>query len=392
MIRKRNLIVVIGMIAFVVAGGMVMGGAKGQSSGTATQVSAPGPKKAEEQFKNIEVLKGIPADQLIPGMQFITTSLGVECEFCHVEGAFEKDDKKPKQTARKMMEMMFAINKENFEGHREVTCYSCHRGSAKPVGMPPVMTEDAKAGMGGAKKGAEGGDDAEEKSEPSGPAPEQLFDKYLQAVGGAGAIEKTTSRVMKGTITFGDRNVPIEIFSKDPEKRISYTHTPEGDSVTAFDGHEGWLSFPGRPVHEMHGPDIDAAAMDADLHFAAHLKGMFSEARLRGTEKVGDREAYVVVGRREGKTPLRLYFDEQSGLLVRLVRFGETPLGRLPTQIDYADYRGAGAVKIPFRWTLARPGGRFTIQISEVKENVPVDEAKFAKPPAPVADQKGPAK
>ena len=116
---------------------------------------------------------------------------------------------------------------------------------------------------------------------------------------------------------------------------------------------------------------------------------MFSEVKVRGTEKVGERDAYLVIGQRDGKTPLRLYFDEQSGLLVRLVRYGETPLGRMPTQIDYADYRDAGGVKIPFRWTLARPGGRFTIQVSEVKENVPVDDAKFARPPAPPEAQKG---
>jgi hypothetical protein len=386
----RNLIVVFGIIVSVAAGAILLGGAKAQSSGLA---STAGPKKAEEQFKNIQVLKGIPADQLIPAMQFITASLGVGCEFCHVEGAFEKDDKKPKQTARKMMAMMFAIDKDNFEGHRAVTCYSCHRGNAKPVAMPPVLAEEAKLETTESKKGgAEGGIAAEDKSDQNGPAPEQLFEKYLQAVGGTGAVNKVTSRVMKGTITFGDRNVPIEIFSKDPEKRISITHTPDGDSVTAFDGHDGWLSFPGRPVREMHGPDIDAAAMDADLHFPAHLSAMFSASRLQGTEKVGDREAYVVVGPREGKTPLRLYFDEQSGLLVRLVRLGETPLGSLPTQIDYADYREPGGMKIPFRWTLARPGGRFTIQINEVKENVAVDDAKFAKPASPPADQKGPAK
>ena len=81
-----------------------MGGAKAQSGGAPAAANAAGPKKAEEQYKNIQVLKGIPADQLIPAMQFIATSLGVECEFCHVEGAFEKDDKKPKQTARKMMD------------------------------------------------------------------------------------------------------------------------------------------------------------------------------------------------------------------------------------------------------------------------------------------------
>ncbi|MGC2815948.1 MAG: c-type cytochrome, partial [Candidatus Acidiferrum sp.] len=96
------------------------GGAKASAGET--------PKKAEEVFKNIQVLKGVPADQLIPAMEFITSSLGVECSFCHVEGHFEKDDKKPKKTAREMMQMMFALNKNSFEGHREVTCYSCHRG------------------------------------------------------------------------------------------------------------------------------------------------------------------------------------------------------------------------------------------------------------------------
>jgi photosynthetic reaction center cytochrome c subunit len=380
--KDRRLGAIVGMFAVLAVGGVAIRSARAQSPAAAPPASsASAPKKAVEQFKNIQVLKDIPADQLIPAMQFITASLGVECGFCHVEGAFEKDDKKQKVTARKMMEMMFTINQENFEGHREVTCYSCHRGSTDPVGTPLVMAEVAMPGMGEAKKSEENHDEGAD-TKASGPTADQLFDKYLKAVGGAAAIDKVTSRVMKGTITFGDRNVPIDIYSKDPDMRVSFTHTPDGDSVTAFDGHEGWLGAPKRPVHEMRGPDIDAAAMDADLHFAAHLKGMFSEAQVRGTEKIGEHDAYLVVGRREGKTPLRLYFDAQSGLLVRLVRFGETPLGRLPTQIDYADYREVSGVKIPFNWTLARPGGRFTIQVSEVKQNVPVDDSKFAKPAA----------
>jgi len=392
---KRKLAVILGTIPLLAIVGVVMGEAKAQSAGAphaAVNQLPAGPEKAEEHYQNIQVLKGIPADQLIPGMQFITASLGVECQFCHVEGAFEKDDKKPKQTARKMMEMMFAINKDNFEGHREVTCYSCHRGNTDPVGTPAVMAEEPKPAMGEARNTEEKKGEGTDGKERTGPSADTVLEKYLQAVGGAAAIEKITSRVMTGTISFGDRNVAIDILSKDPDKRISFTHTPDGDSVTAFDGHEGWLGFPGRPAREMHGSELDAAAMDADLHFAAHLKGMFSEAQVRGTEKVGDHDAYLVIGRREGKPPLRLYFDEQSGLLVRLVRYGETPLGRMPTQIDYADYREAGGVKIPFRWTLARPSGRFTIQLSEVKQNVLVDDAKFAKPPAPQEEKKGSAK
>src|SRR5580658_7492763 len=121
-------------------------------------------KKAEEQFKNIQVLKGVPADQVIPTMQFMTASLGVECEFCHVQGAFEKDDKKPKVTARKMVEMMITINQDNFDGNREVTCYSCHRGSTAPVATPAVMTAESKPALAEPKE-----TDQAEAKETSGP-------------------------------------------------------------------------------------------------------------------------------------------------------------------------------------------------------------------------------
>jgi photosynthetic reaction center cytochrome c subunit len=383
---NRKATFVLGALALLVVCGSVVSAVKAQSGTAAPAAGAPAAeKKAEEQFKNIKVLKGIPADQLIPTMQFMAASLGVECDFCHVQGAFEKDDKKPKQTARKMMDMMFAINKDNFSGHREVTCYSCHRGTTAPVAIPLVMTEEPKEAMGGPKKP----DEETKPKEEAGPKPEQLLDKYVQAAGGAAAIDKVTSRVMTGKIEFGGLSAAIDIYTKDPDMRISFTHMPEGDNITAFDGHAGWMGAAGRPVREMHGGDLDGASIDADLHFATHLKQMFSEMKVRGTEKIGDHDAYVVVGEREGKPPIQLYFDKQSGLLVRMVRLGETALGRLPTQIDYADYRDTEGVKIPYRWILARPSGRFTIQVSEVKQNVPVDDAKFAKPPeAP----KGPAK
>src|SRR6267378_1400215 len=106
--------------------------------------SAAQPKMTEQAFKNIQVLKGLPADQLIPSMQFISASLGVECDYCHVESAFDKDDKKPKPIARKMIQMMFAINQDNFEGRREVTCNSCHRGSPHPADTPAIGGEAAR--------------------------------------------------------------------------------------------------------------------------------------------------------------------------------------------------------------------------------------------------------
>jgi photosynthetic reaction center cytochrome c subunit len=378
MMNRKSVLVLFSTIALMASGSFI--GSLKAAPGPVQSSGEQPPKKAEEQFKNIQVLKGVPADQLFPSMQFITASLGVECDFCHVQGAFEKDDKKPKAIARKMMEMMFAINKDNFDGHRAVTCYSCHRGNAKPLAIPVVMSDEPKeattAGMGTGKP------ESAKETKDANPAADQLIDKYLQAAGGAPAIDKVTSRIMKGTIDFGGKSLPIDIYAKAPDERISFTHMPEGDSVTAFNGHEGWLGTPGRPIREMHGGDLDGASIDADLHFASRLKQMFSEVNTQGSEKIGDQEAYVVVGKREGKTPIILYLDKQSGLLVRLVRYGDTALGWLPTQIDYADYRDTGGVKVPYRWTLARPSGRFTIQVTELKQNVPVDDAKFVKPAA----------
>ena len=367
--------------------GLTLGLAGTRAQSAPAQAPAAGeafPKLAEEQFKNIQALKGIPADELVPSMQFIAASLGVECEFCHMRNEFAKDDKKPKVTARKMINMVMAINKENFEGHREVTCYSCHRGSTDPVGTPIITAEEPKVGTGGGKKPGE-----EKFALPPG---DQLLDKYLAAVGGADALQKITSRVQKGTLTaFGGQHFSVEVYSKAPDKRVSIMHLQSGDSLTAFDGKRGWLSVPGR-VHMMTAAENDAARMDADLYFAVHLKTLYQKFRVDAGEKMDGRDTYLVTGHSEGQPTLRLYFDQQSGLLLRLVRYADTPLGRNPTQIDYADYRDADGVKLPFRWTLARPGNRFTIQVEQLQQNLPVDDAMFAPPPPPpAAEPKPPA-
>jgi hypothetical protein len=362
----------------------ISAGARAQSAPPKTpNAAAPAPKLAEEEYKNIQVLKGIPAEQLIPTMQFVAASLGVECEHCHVEHANDKDDKKPKLTARKMMTMMMAINKENFDGHREVTCYSCHRGSLKPVATPIITSENPRTeGAAGAKPG---------EAKPPLPTADQLLDKYLAAIGGAEKLQKITSRVQKGTLNaFGDQHFPVDIYSKGPDKRDSVMHLKNGDSITAFDGKQGWLSIPGR-VHMMSAAENDAVRIDADLYFPAHLKTLYQKFSVDPGEKIDGHDTYLVVGESEGKPPLQLYLDKESGLLLRLVRFAETALGRNPTQIDYADYREADGVKIPFRWTLSRPGNHFTIQIDQVQQNVPVDDSKFVAPPPPPAEARKPA-
>ena len=350
-------------------------------------------KTADQVYKNIEVLKGIPAGQLIPAMQFITASLGVECSFCHVEGHFEKDDKKPKQVARDMMKMMFALNKDNFEGHREVTCYSCHRGAPNPLTIPLVGGESQlNPAVGGPTAGpvaSDAADAATPKLPANLPTVSQLLENYVRALGGSAAIEKIATRVEKGSTTFHGQPQTVEIFTQAPDKQSIVRHMSGTESiVTTFDGQSGWSIAPNRPPREMHAADIVAARMDADLQFPLHIQEDFPELRLEYPEKINDQDAYSLVAIREGQPPVKLYFDEQSGLLIRMIRYAESPLGRNPTQIDYADYRGVDGVQVPFRVTTSQPGNTNAIQFEAVQQNVPIDPAIFAKPkPLPPASK-----
>jgi photosynthetic reaction center cytochrome c subunit len=339
-------------------------------------------KTTEQVYKNIKVLKGVPADQLVPAMQFISASLGQGCDFCHVEGHFDQDDKKPKETARKMMAMMFAINKDNFDNERKVTCYSCHQGASKPVGTPAIAEESAKSMMAEPPPAA--------KIDLSKlPSASDLIDKYVQAAGGVEAIGAISSRAEKGTVTgLGGRRFPIEIFNQVPNKGAVLTHYPNGQSLTVYDGHEGWFSFSGHPTRAVEGADLEAAKIDNDLHLATDLKHLFREFKPAPPEKIQDHEAYQILGLNDGQPAVELYFDEQSGLLVRQVRYAQSPLGLYPTRIDYADYRDHDGVKIPFRVTTTHPGSGSVLQVEQVQQNVRIDDAKFAKPASPTSAEK----
>lgn len=341
---------------------------------TAEVVSAgSSPKRAKDVFKNVQVLQDVPASQLIPAMEFISSSLGVECNFCHVEGHFEKDDNKPKRTARNMMKMMFALNKNNFDGQREVTCYSCHRGARDPLSIPVADTDLSRT--------SNGGDSGAPMLPGNLPTISQLLENYVNALGGASFVGAITARIEKGTaILQGGHPVSMEIFTQTPEKQAIVRHLPGGDSSTVFDGQAGWFAFPGHPVRAMLGADLEAAGVDADLQFPLHIRQYYRELRIEYPEIISGREAYVLYAVREGQPATKLYFDEQSGLLLRVVRYAESPLGLDPAEIDYADYRAVDHLKVPFRVTFSQPGSTTIFEIENVQQNVAIDSARFIKP------------
>lgn len=339
-----------------------------------------GTKTAVQQFKNIQVLKDIPADQLIPSMQFIANSLGVECDFCHVEGAFDKDDKEEKKTARKMMAMMITINQENFEGKKEVSCNTCHRGTPHPRGVPEIP-EQAKAAVSTEEMEKQHHEHNAERG-----SADPIINAYLKAVGGADAIAKLKSVTEKANMGMGPgRAVSVEIFEETPVRRVSVAHMGDKDSVTAYNGEDGWLSFPGRPLRPMNGDEQYAAKLDAQFLVPSDPRKAFAEIRTVQADTINGKEMNVVIGKNPGQAPVTLFFDKQSGLLVRMVRYADTPLGRNPTQVDFADYRDQSGAKIPFEWTIARPLGRFTMKVDSVQVNAPIDAKTFQKPEAPAA-------
>lgn len=332
-------------------------------------------KAAPPNFKNLQVLKDVPSDQLIPAMQFISASLGVECEFCHVRDAFDKDDKQAKQTARRMIRMMFALDKDEFQGQRAVTCYTCHRGSARPVSIP--MIGSAAAYVSEARSNAE----QAASGRTNLPSADEVMEKYVQALGGAGAVQNVLSRVESGTVTFGSGpGFPIEILSKSPSRQVIVVHLPAGESSTVFDGQNGWIKSPAGPVREMPPADIEGAKLDADLNFPLNVMKTFQQLKVIREDTVADRDTVLLFATKSSDPPVELFFDRQTGLLLRQVRFGSSPLGLNPTQIEYGDYKTCDGVKVPTHLVITRPDRTLDIHFLQVTQNVPIDNAKFARP------------
>lgn len=322
-------------------------------------------KTAEQVYKNIQVFKGMPASELDATMAFISGSLGVKCNYCHVN-PFEKDDKPQKLAARKMIQMVFDLNKGSFNGQAAVSCYTCHRGQPQPISVPAV----------GQNLWQQSNQAAKEVS----PLPnvEQVLERYVQAVGGREAIEKVNTRVLKGSRVGADGVlVPEEVYSKAPNKLLVITSYPKQVFRTGFNGSQGWARS-NETARDLPTEVLAQIRREAEFYKETRLKELYSKLVVAGRAMVGEREAFVVEATlADGGSPEKLYFDVQTGLLVRKYSEAKTVLGQFPTQTDYEDYREVDGVKLPFtiRWSI--PGRSWGRKITEVKQNVPLNDAQF---------------
>ena len=349
------------------------------------QQTAQKPLMAEEVFKNVQILKGIPVNQFMETMGFFAASLGLNCVYCHVSQSLENwerfaDDVPRKRMARSMMLMVNELNKTKFGGRRAVTCYSCHRGAETPRVIPSladqygVPPEDPNL--------VEIVPDA-----PKGPTADQILDKYTQAVGGAQRLTRLTSFIAKGTYQGYDTyhaKVPFEIYGKAPRQLTTIAHTQNGDTTTTFDGRDGWVASVEKPVRLLPllpGAELDGAKIDADLWFPGEIQQALTDWRTGfPLTTVEDKEVTIIQGTAAGRSRIKLFFENETGLLVRQLRYSDTPVGTVPIQIDYSDYREVAGVKLPFRSVVTWTNGQTIIELSEVQPNVAIEAARFGKP------------
>jgi hypothetical protein len=355
------------------------------TAATAAQAPADRPPMAEDVFKNIQVLKGLPVDQFMGTMGFFSSSLGLNCTDCHSydsggDWAKYADDTPLKRRARVMVTMMQKINEDNFGGRQMVTCNTCHRGVSDPNVMPSIDQ------LYGTPPPAEPGDPIAQAANQ--PTAESIIDKYIAAVGGAQKVAAFTSFTGTGTYRGYDdsEETPLEIAVTSSGQYYTAAHPASGSHITTFDGKAAWYAAPASdrpfPFIALTGQELDGIKLQALLFFPAQIKGALRNWRTGFPTEIDDRRVNVIQGNLGMNGVATLCFDAQTGLLVRMLRYGPSPVGRIVTRVDFSDYRDAGntGVKIPFKWTTSWLDGRNVYALTGVQPNVRVEEAKFRKP------------
>ncbi|MDT7542142.1 MAG: photosynthetic reaction center cytochrome c subunit [Acidobacteriota bacterium] len=366
---------------------------------------------AEQVYKNIQVLKGMPANQLSDTMDFFNTSLGVRCDFCHARNAagngldFTSDAKEEKKAARRMIQMQVEMNSHHLAdfGGERISCYTCHRGSPDParyptlpVVAPPPPPQNRAPGQPGAQgqspqTGAPVAGGGQGTAVAPLPSAEEVLNKYVAAVGGREAIAKVKSYTLHGTGE-GTRGgaQPFDATIVEPDKflvvmmRPGQGQNPPTEMRQAYNGAHGWMKG-ARGTSEM------SAAQLADMREAAlsvsalKIAEPFTQMRVRGRRRIDDREVLVLEAKPSPTETQRFYFDTQTGLLVRQLTLRETFLQTIPEQIDYEDYHDVGGIKLPFtvRVSGVNPNATTTRKFTEIKLNAPVDDSIFVMPTTP---------
>lgn len=348
--------------------------------------SPPPGAKAGTFFKNVttNTLKDLTVDDFIAAMGVMSAALGWDCADCHPgAGSDTVDwviDTREKRVARRMLEMVGAINRANFGGVQKVSCWTCHHGRDVPASsiMLDRLYEAPNDEL----------DDLVVQDKDS-PSADSILDKYIAALGGAQRLNGLTSYIATGaSVGFGEfgGTADFTIFAKAPDKRttlINYKEHPDrGESLWTISGNTGFIKTPRALLrdYQIVGEELNAAKFEARLAFPGGIKTALTNWRVGLKRAIGSKDYFVVQGNGQNGFMATLYIDPDTYLLARMVRYGASPVGHVLTQTDYADYRDVNGIKFPFDYKFSWLDGRFQAKLTRIQVNVPIDDARFGKP------------
>ena len=218
------------------------------------------------------------------------------------------------------------------------------------------------------------------------PSVDQIVEKCAKANGGKEAWAKLSTLVMTGTIDVPTYSLSgkVEVYAKAPNKILRITDINEGQYVQkeAFDGKAGWKLEPQAGLRQLAGPELEEAKAESVFDSEVRLKEIYPDMKVTGRAKLGDRDAYTVLAH-EGRKTVTFYFDAQTGLRIGEDSEGPDDNGAVQKiKLTFEDYQPVGAVQIPHKIRGTSPVVTFEMHIQDAQFNVPVDDAKFAMPPA----------
>jgi len=361
------------------------------SSSQVAAATPPTPQLSEKVFKNVQVLKGIPVDEFMGTMGVFTTSLSLCCGNCHTGAGTSnpkwEDDPPRKRTARNMITMVQNINKTSFGGRQVVTCWTCHRGQLSPSVTPPLDFAYGEAVV--------NPPDILSRDPNAAKTVDQIFEKLIQAEGGAARVNALSSYSAKGkSLLFGEvgEGNPAELFAKADGHFASYVHQQEGDVVRAYDGMNAWWQLPltVTPQYPLTATLLEGQRFDAAMAFPWKVRTFFNNWRVSFGQTIEGVDVDVIQGSLPSGMIGTLYFDKKTGLVKRYIRYANTMVGRIPTQVDYGDYRDVGGVKMPFKYSYGWVSERDDWTMTAYEANPTIDNSKFGRPdPKTAGDVQG---
>ena len=218
------------------------------------------------------------------------------------------------------------------------------------------------------------------------PTVDQLVEKCAKANGGKEAWAKLSTMVLTGTMDVPTFNMSgkVEVYAKAPNKVLRIITLADGQFVQkqAFDGKAGWKSDLQSGLTPLSGAELEEAKAEAIFDSEVRLKEVYPDMKVTGRSKVGDRDAYAVLAH-EGRKTLTFYFDAQNGMRIGQDSEGPDETGAVQKiSVTFDDYRAVGGVQVAHHIRGTSPAIIFEMHIQEAQVNVPVDDAKFAMPPA----------